>query len=111
FGVPGALGAQIGSGVRPLVLCGDGAFQMTGPEIAQAPRHGLSPIVVVVNNGGWQIFRPVVRRTDLLDLPPWPYAQLARASGAPGEGGGSASRRPVRCAVPSPRPAVAGRSW
>ena len=84
FGVPGALGAQIGSGVQPLVLCGDGAFQMTGPEIAQAPRHGLSPIVVVVNNGGWQIFRPVVRRTDLLDLPPWPYAQLARAWGGRG---------------------------
>jgi len=84
FGVPGALGAQIGSGVRPLVLCGDGAFQMTGPEIAQAPRHGLSPIVVVVNNGGWQIFRPVVRRTDLLDLPPWPYAELARAWGGQG---------------------------
>src|SRR5262249_49207817 len=84
FGVPGALGAQLGSGVRPLVLCGDGAFQMTGPEIAQAPRHGLSPIVVVVNNGGWQIFRPVVRRTDLLDLPPWPYAELARSWGGHG---------------------------
>jgi TPP-dependent 2-oxoacid decarboxylase len=84
FGIPGALGAQIGSRVRPLVLCGDGAFQMTGPEIAQAPRHGLSPIVVVVNNGGWQIFRPVVRRTELLELPPWPYAQLARAWGGRG---------------------------
>ncbi len=84
FGVPGALGAQIGSGVRPLVLAGDGAFQMTGPEIAHAPRYGLSPIVVVVNNGGWQIFRPVVRRTELLDLPPWPYAQLAQAWGGRG---------------------------
>ena len=40
---------------------------MTGPEIAQAPRYGLDPIVVVVNNGGWQIFRPVVERTELLD--------------------------------------------
>jgi TPP-dependent 2-oxoacid decarboxylase len=84
FGVPGALGAQIGSGVRPLVLCGDGAFQMTGLEIAQAPRYGLSPIVVVVNNGGWQIFRPVVRRTELLDIPSWPYAELARAWGGQG---------------------------
>jgi len=77
FGVPGALGAQIGTGARPLVLCGDGAFQMTGPEIAQAPRHGLNPIVLVLNNGGWQIFRPVVTRRELLDLPPWPYARLA----------------------------------
>jgi indolepyruvate decarboxylase len=84
FGVPGALGAQLGAGVRPLVLAGDGAFQMTGPEIAQAQRYGLNPIVVVINNGGWQIFRPVVRRTELLDLPPWPYAELARAWGGRG---------------------------
>jgi indolepyruvate decarboxylase len=84
FGVPGALGAQLGSGVRPLVLAGDGAFQMTGPEISHAPRYGIDPIVVVVNNGGWQIFRPVVRRTALLDLPCWPYAALARAWGGLG---------------------------
>ena len=77
FGVPGALGAQLGTGDRPLVLSGDGAFQMTGPEIAQAPRHGLNPIVLVVNNGGWQIFRPVVARAELLDVPAWPYARLA----------------------------------
>jgi len=77
FGVPGALGAQIGTGARPLVLCGDGAFQMTGPEIAQAPRYGLNPIVLVLNNGGWQIFRPVVTRHELLSVPPWPYARLA----------------------------------
>jgi indolepyruvate decarboxylase len=84
FGVPGALGAQLGSGVRPLVLAGDGAFQMTGPEISHAPRYGIDPIVVVVNNGGWQIFRPVVSRTALLDLPAWPYAELARAWGGMG---------------------------
>jgi len=77
FGVPGALGAQIGTGARPLVLCGDGAFQMTGPEIAQAPRHGLNPVVLVINNGGWQIFRPVMKHHELLDVPKWPYARLA----------------------------------
>jgi indolepyruvate decarboxylase len=84
FGVPGALGAQIGTRTRPIVLSGDGAFQMTGPEIAQAPRYGLNPIVVVVNNGGWQIFRPVVERPEVLDIPPWPYAELARAWGGAG---------------------------
>lgn len=77
FGVPGAIGAQIGTGRRPLVLCGDGAFQMTGPEIAQAPRHGTNPIVLLLNNAGWNIFRPVADRKDLLDLPAWPYAELA----------------------------------
>jgi indolepyruvate decarboxylase len=84
FGVPGALGAELGTGVRPIVLSGDGAFQMTGPELAQAPRYGLHPIVVVVNNGGWQIFRPVVERPELLEVPPWPYAALARAWGGAG---------------------------
>ena len=84
FGVPAALGAQIGTGVRPLVLCGDGAFQMTGSEIAQAPARGLSPIVVLVNNGGWGIFRPVSPREDLLRIPPWPYAELAQAWGGVG---------------------------
>jgi TPP-dependent 2-oxoacid decarboxylase len=59
FAVPGALGAQIGTGLRPLILTGDGGFQMTGVEIAHAPRYRLNPIVVLLNNGGWGIFRPV----------------------------------------------------
>lgn len=84
FGVPGALGMELGTGVRPLVLCGDGAFQMTGPEIAQAPRYGLAPVVVVVNNGGWHIFRPVVERPAILDVPGWPYARLAELWGGRG---------------------------
>jgi indolepyruvate decarboxylase len=85
FGVPGALGIELGLGKRPIVLCGDGAFQMTGPEIAQAPRYGLRPIVLLMNNGGWGIFRPVVKRQAILEIPPWPYAGLARAWGGQGE--------------------------
>ena len=84
FGVPGALGAQLGTGQRPLVLCGDGAFQMTGPEISHAPRHHLNPIVLVMNNGGWGIFRSVAERQDLLTTPPWPYAKPAEALGGKG---------------------------
>ncbi|MEB2344653.1 MAG: thiamine pyrophosphate-binding protein [Deltaproteobacteria bacterium] len=84
FAVPAAMGAQIGTGRRPLVLTGDGAFQMTGPEISHAPRLGLSPVVVLVNNGGWQIFRPVSPRRDLLAIPGWPYAELAQAWGGVG---------------------------
>src|ERR1700691_939860 len=40
FAVPAALGAQVGSGMRPIVLCGDGGFQMTGQEISHAPVFG-----------------------------------------------------------------------
>jgi indolepyruvate decarboxylase len=84
FAVPAALGAQLGSGLRPLILCGDGGFQMTGTEISHAPLLGLNPIVLLINNGGWGIFRPVVERRELLEIPPWPYANLARDWGGAG---------------------------
>ena len=84
FGVPGAIGIEIGTGQRPIVLCGDGAFQMTGPEIAHAPKHGIRPIVLLMNNGGWGIFRPVVKRHSILEVPPWPYAELAKLWGGEG---------------------------
>jgi indolepyruvate decarboxylase len=97
FAVPAALGAQIGTGRRPLILCGDGGFQMTGAEISYAPMRGLSPIVVLVNNAGWGIFRPVTPRKDLLRIPPWPYAELAQAWG--GVGIGARTRRELREAL------------
>jgi TPP-dependent 2-oxoacid decarboxylase len=84
FAIPAAMGLQIGSGVRPLVLCGDGAFQMTGPEISHAPMLGANPIVIVVNNSGWQIFRPIAERSELLEIPPWPYAKLGEDWGGCG---------------------------
>jgi len=84
FAVPGAIGAQIGTGLRPLILTGDGGFQMTGVEIAHAPRYKLDPIIVLLNNGGWGIFRPIAKRHDLLALPSWRYAELARLWGGRG---------------------------
>ncbi len=84
FAIPGALGAQIATGLRPLILTGDGGFQMTGVEIAHALRYKLNPIVVLLNNGGWGIFRPIAQRQDLLALPTWRYAELARLWGGRG---------------------------
>jgi indolepyruvate decarboxylase len=84
FSVPAAMGIELGGKRRPIVLCGDGAFQMTGQEIAQACMNGTKPIVLVMNNGGWGIFRPVLKRQSLLEIPPWPYAELARLWGGSG---------------------------
>jgi indolepyruvate decarboxylase len=84
FSVPAAMGIEMGTRRRAIVLCGDGAFQMTGPEIAQAQVNGTRPIVLVMNNGGWGIFRPVLKRQSLLEIPPWPYAELARLWGGYG---------------------------
>jgi indolepyruvate decarboxylase len=54
FSVPAALGAQVARpGDRVLVLCGDGAFQMTGMELSTIVRHGFSPIIIVLDNHGY----------------------------------------------------------
>jgi indolepyruvate decarboxylase len=54
FAVPAALGVMVARPeVRPLVLVGDGAFQMTGMELSNIVRRGLNPIVIVLNNGGY----------------------------------------------------------
>jgi indolepyruvate decarboxylase len=82
FAVPGAIGAQLARpDLRPLVLVGDGAFQMTGMEISTAARFGLSPIVVILNNNGYGTERPM---TDggFNDIPAWRYHRLPEAIGA-----------------------------
>jgi indolepyruvate decarboxylase len=54
FAVPAALGAQMArQKLRPLVLVGDGAFQMTGMELSSIVRQGLNPVVIVLNNAGY----------------------------------------------------------
>ena len=54
FSVPAALGAQVARpSERVLVICGDGAFQMTGMELSTIVRHGFAPVIIVLNNGGY----------------------------------------------------------
>ncbi len=84
FGVPAGLGVQAASGRRPMVLVGDGAFQMTGLELGHCARHGWDPIVVVLNNGGWGMltaFRPNARYNA---LGTWDLAGLAPSLGGVG---------------------------
>ena len=46
FAVPAALGVMVARpDLRPVVLVGDGAFQMTGMELSTIVRHGFDPIV------------------------------------------------------------------
>jgi indolepyruvate decarboxylase len=84
FAVPAALGLQVATARRPLVLVGDGAFQMTGPEIAHASRYGCSPLVVVLNNGSWEMLQAFVPAARYNATVPWPFARLADLWGASG---------------------------
>ena len=84
FAVPAALGVQIASGRRPLVLVGDGAFQMTGSEISHARKYGCNPIVVLLNNSRWemlQAFFPDARYNETVG---WPFSKLAELWGGRG---------------------------
>jgi indolepyruvate decarboxylase len=81
FGVPAALGFETASGRRPLVLVGDGAFQMTGAEMIHALRWDLEPIVLVMKNGSWEMLQSFLP-TGYNTLPDWHYAEAARLWGA-----------------------------
>jgi TPP-dependent 2-oxoacid decarboxylase len=82
FAVPAAIGAQLGNPkYRPLVLVGDGAFQMTGIELATAARYRLNPIVVLLNNRGYGTERHM-REGPYNDVWPWNYSLLPSLLGA-----------------------------
>ena len=81
FAVPASVGVQLANpAVRPLVLVGDGAFQMTGMEISTALRYGLNPIVVVLNNRGFGTERPM-QDGPYNDVAPWQYHRLPEVLG------------------------------
>ncbi len=82
FSVPAAVGLQFAApDRRPLVLVGDGSFQMTGMELSVAARYGLSPIVIILNNGGYGTFRAMLDGC-FNDIQPWRYADIVDVIGA-----------------------------
>lgn len=81
FAVPAGIGVQMANPqARPLVLVGDGAFQMTGMEISTALRYGLNPIVIVLNNRGYGTERPM-QDGPYNDVQPWQYHRLPEVLG------------------------------
>jgi indolepyruvate decarboxylase len=82
FAVPASIGAQLANPkLRPLVLVGDGAFQMTGMELATVARYGLNPMVIVLNNRGYGTERHI-QDGPYNDLWSWEYHRLPNVLGA-----------------------------
>ncbi|GJQ57851.1 MAG: alpha-keto acid decarboxylase family protein [Candidatus Scalindua sp. AMX11] len=76
FAVPASLGVQMAKPeLRPLVLVGDGAFQMTGMELSTIARYHLNPIVVILNNRGYGTER-YMRDGPFNDLTTWEYSRI-----------------------------------
>lgn len=76
FAVPAAVGVQVADrSLRPIVLVGDGAFQMTCLELSTAVRHGFNPIVIVINNKGYTTER-FLKEGPFNDIHNWNYHRL-----------------------------------
>ena len=81
FAVPAALGAQCANlQLRPFVLVGDGAFQMTGTELSTIVRLGLDPIIIVLNNHGYSTERFILDG-PFNDVAEWRFHELGRLFG------------------------------
>lgn len=76
FAIPASLGAQFADRkLRPIVLVGDGAFQMTCLELSTAMKYGFNPIVLVLNNKGYGTER-FLQDGPFNDIPNWEYHRL-----------------------------------
>jgi len=83
-GIPFGIGLEVSSGKRPLVLVGDGAFQMTGWELGNAKRLGLKPIILLFNNTAWGMLKAFQNDTRYNDLDDWNFTELANKLGGRG---------------------------
>ncbi len=82
FSVPAALGAQVARpDLRAIVIVGDGAFQMTGMELATIIRHGYSPIIIVLDNAGYGTERFLHAGDAFNEIHPWAYHKLPQVFG------------------------------
>lgn len=81
FAIPAALGVQKAlPGCRPIVIVGDGAFQMTGMELSSIIRHKLNPIIFLLNNEGYGTERHILLgKFD--DIHNWDYHNLPSVFG------------------------------
>jgi indolepyruvate decarboxylase len=61
YAVPGALGAGLADPERrPVVVVGDGAFSMTGLDVASCAFHGVPAVFIVLDNQGFGTQRPIL---------------------------------------------------
>ncbi len=82
FAVPAALGLQCAQPeVRPIVIVGDGAFQMTGMEFSTIIKRNLNPIVFVLNNQGYETERHLGYDGEINDVQMWNYHLIPKVVG------------------------------
>jgi TPP-dependent 2-oxoacid decarboxylase len=76
FSIPAILGVQAKyPNLRPIVVIGDGAFQMTGNELSTVIRNHMNAVVIVLNNSGFGTERPMIDGA-FNDVASWNFHKL-----------------------------------
>ena len=91
YSVAAAVGVAVAQPKRPVVLCGDGGFQMTAQSLSTMARRKLPAIVLVLDNGLYGIEQWLLEprffqdaataAKPYLSLHRWDYVGLAKALG------------------------------
>lgn len=80
--VPASLGVSLARpGKRPVVLSGDGAFQMTAQEVSSLMRFNCNPVIFILNNDGYMIERKLHEDGVYNDVQNWRYHVLPAVFG------------------------------
>lgn len=81
YTLPALLGTMLAApGRRHVLLIGDGSFQLTAQELSTLLRHGLSPVIVLVNNDGYTVERCILgANAGYNDIAAWRYDRLVEA--------------------------------
>jgi indolepyruvate decarboxylase len=65
---------------RHLLFVGDGSFQVSAQELSTILRHDHTPVILLINNGGYTIERGYLGKTESYnDVANWAYADLPKA--------------------------------
>lgn len=84
------LPATLGAGLarpdrRPVLFIGDGSAQLTISELGTVFARGLTPVVLVLNNGGYTVEREIQSPDAVYqDIVEWDWTRIPAALGAPG---------------------------
>ncbi|KAM3517399.1 hypothetical protein NHJ13051_009021 [Beauveria bassiana] len=73
---------DMGSKRRTILFVGDGSFQLTAQELSTMIRHGLKPIIFLLNNDGYTIERYIHGMdAEYNDINGWNYTALVDVMG------------------------------
>jgi len=83
YALPALLGAFAASPHRRHILCtGDGSFQVTAQELSTIIRCGFTPVIFLLNNGGYTIERAILgKHSPYNDVANWSYRDVPRVFG------------------------------